>query len=340
MQKTILGRTNLTVSRVGFGALPIQRVDMETAKRILRKAYDNGINFFDTARGYTDSEEKIGNALSDVRENIIIASKTPGRNKKEVLEHLETSLRYLKTDYIDIYQLHNPKTLPDPNDPDSTHSALLEAKEKGLIRFIGITNHKLNLAIEAVKSGLYDTVQFPLNCLSSDEDLQLVDLCKQHNVGFIAMKAMGGGLITSPASTFAFLWQFSNVVPIWGIQHEWELDEFLALEKSPPAMDEKMLEMIEKDRAELAGSYCRGCGYCMPCPVGIEINTSARISLLLKRSPIQNFITDEYRNKMELITKCKECGQCRAKCPYELDTPSLLKTELKKYREFIANLKA
>ena len=334
MKKTRLGKTNLMVSRVGFGALPIQRVDMEKAKYILRKAYDSGINFFDTARGYTDSEEKIGQALSDVRQNIIIASKSPGKDKKSVIEHLEISLKKLRTDYIDIYQLHNPLELPDPNDPNSSYSALLEAKEKGLIRFIGITNHRLDVAMEAVKSGLYDTVQFPLSSLSSVKDLELVEECKKHDVGFIAMKALSGGLITNIASSFAFLWQFENVVPIWGIQKEEELDELLMLEKNPPVLDEKMLEIIENDRAELAGSFCRGCGYCMPCPVEIPINTAARISLLLKRAPYKNFITPEFKEKMLLINQCIECGQCKSKCPYELDTPSLLKSELIKYLDF------
>ena len=145
---------------------------------------------------------------------------------------------------------------------------LPEARQKGLIKYIGITTHKFDIAMKAVKSGLYDTVQFPLSSLSSEKDLELVEECKKHDVGFIAMKALSGGLITNAASTFAFLWQFENVVPIWGIQKEEELDEFLALEKNPPALDENMLRIIENDRAELAGSFCRGCGYCMPCPPG------------------------------------------------------------------------
>lgn len=334
MKKTRLGKTNLMITRVGFGALPIQRIGFEEAKSLLRKAYDAGINFYDTARGYTDSEEKIGYALSDVRHNIIIATKSGGKDKKTVLEHLETSLRNLKTDYIDILQLHNPAKLPDPNDPDSSYNALLEAKQKGLIRHIGITNHKLGIAMEAVKSGLYDTVQFPLSSLSSEKDLELVEECKKQDVGFIAMKAMSGGLITNAASTFAFLWQFENVVPIWGIQKEEELDEFLALEKNPPALDENMLKIIEKDRAELAGSFCRGCGYCMPCPAEIPINVAARISLFMKRAPYKDYITPEFKEKMLLINQCIECGECKSKCPYELDTPNLLKSELEKYLDF------
>ncbi|APC39057.1 aldo/keto reductase [Clostridium estertheticum] len=339
MDKIKLGRTNLMVTRSGFGALPVQRVSFDEAKNILRKAYDNGINFFDTARAYSDSEEKIGYSLSDVRENIIIATKTHAKDRKTLLEHLQTSLINLKTDYIDIYQLHNPDVLPDPKDPEGLYAGLLEAKKKGLIRFIGITNHKLKNAMEAAASGLYDTIQFPLCSLSSDDDLLLIKECKKRNIGLIAMKALSGGLITDASSAFAFLRQFDNVVPIWGIQRETELDEFITLEKNPPLLDDIMWSIINKDRSELSGDFCRGCGYCLPCPAGIEIPTSARISLLLKRAPYQGFLDDSFKEKMELINNCINCGHCKNHCPYKLDTPNLLKRELKSYSEFYAKNK-
>ncbi|MBU3215306.1 aldo/keto reductase [Clostridium estertheticum] len=339
MDKIKLGRTNLMVTRSGFGALPVQRVSFDEAKHILRKAYDNGINFFDTARAYSDSEEKIGYSLADVRENIIIATKTHAKDRKTLLEHLQTSLKNLKTDYIDIYQLHNPDVLPDPKDPEGLYAGLLEAKKKGLIRFIGITNHKLKNAMDAAASGLYDTVQFPLCSLSSDDDLLLIKECKKRNIGLIAMKALSGGLITDASSAFAFLRQFDNVVPIWGIQRETELDEFITLEKNPPLLDDIMWSIINKDRSELSGDFCRGCGYCLPCPAGIEIPTSARISLLLKRAPYQGFLEDSFKEKMELINNCIQCGHCKNHCPYKLDTPNLLKRELKNYSEFYAKNK-
>ncbi|NLO83039.1 MAG: aldo/keto reductase [Clostridiales bacterium] len=336
MEKIKLGRTNLMVSRVGFGALPIQRIGLEDAAYLLRKAYDNGINFFDTARGYTDSEEKIGYALSDVRTDIIIATKTHANDKKTLFENLETSLKNMKTDYIDIYQLHNPSKLPDPDDPDSVYSGLLEAQKKGMVRFIGITNHRLNIAIDAVKSELYDTIQFPLSSLSSDEDLKLVEEAGKRDIGFIAMKPLSGGLITRAAPTFAFLHQFDNVVPIWGIQRESELNEFIRLGNNPPPLDEDMWKTIEEDRKELQGAFCRGCGYCLPCPVDIPISFAARMAFLLRRSPYQNFLSDEWNDRMERIESCINCGQCKNKCPYGLDIPSLLKTMLKDYREFRA----
>ncbi|MBU3142939.1 aldo/keto reductase [Clostridium sp. CF012] len=339
MDKIKLGRTNLMVTRSGFGALPIQRVSFAEAKTILRKAYDNGINFFDTARAYSDSEEKIGHSLADVRNEIIIATKSHAEDRKTLLEHLQISLQNLKTDYVDILQLHNPGILPDPEDPDGLYAGLLEAKKRGLVRFIGITNHKIKNAMDAAASGLYDTIQFPLSSLSADIDLSLIRECSERNVGLIAMKALSGGLINNAASAFSFLRQFDNVVPIWGIQKETELDEFISLEKNPPTLDETMWSIINKDRAELLGDFCRACGYCLPCPAGIEIPTAARISLLLRRAPFQGFLEDTFKEKIELINNCIECGHCKNHCPYKLDTPNLLKRELKNYNEFYAKHK-
>lgn len=336
MDKIRLGRTNLMVTRSGFGALPIQRVSFDEAKTLLVKAYNSGINFFDTARAYTDSEEKIGYALSEVRKDIIIATKSHAQDKNTLFQHLETSLRNMKTDYVDILQLHNPAVLSDPEDPNSLYAGLVEAKKKGMIRFLGITNHRIKVAMEAAASELYDTIQFPLSSLSADADLKLIEECKKYDIGVIAMKALSGGLITNASSTFAFLRQFENVVPIWGIQREKELDEFISFEKNPPVLDDAMWAVINKDRAELAGDFCRGCGYCLPCPAGIEIPTSARITLLLHRSPYQGFLQDDFKEKMNLINNCIECGHCKNHCPYKLDTPNLLKRELKSYNDFYA----
>jgi len=334
MNRIRLGRTGLVIGQSGFGAIPIQRISFDDARSLLTKAHENGVNFFDTARAYTDSEEKIGYALSAVRKDIIIATKSMGGDRDAVLRDLETSLKNLKTDYIDVYQLHNPQKLPDPNDPNSMYGALLEARTKGMIRFLGITNHRVGVALEAVTSGLYDTVQFPLCTLSSTEDLTLIATCKEHDIGLIAMKALSGGLITNAASAFAFLRQYDNVVPIWGIQRESELDQFLDFENNPPALDEPMLKVIENDRKELGGTFCRACGYCLPCPVGISIPMAARMSLLLRRMPSRQFMEDSWRKRMLLIKDCKDCGHCKEHCPYHLDTPNLLREMLKNYEEF------
>ena len=331
-----LGRTGLMVSASSFGALPVQRVSMDEAKKLLRMAYDGGINYFDTANAYSDSEEKIGEALSDVRHNIIISTKSGASDKATLLKHIELSLRRMKTDYIDILQLHNPGTLPDPEDPDSLYGGLLEAQKKGWIRFIGITNHRNQLAWDAVLSGKYDTLQFPFSSISDEKDIALAELARDHDMGFIAMKGLAGGLITNARTTFAFMKQHPWVVPIWGIQRESELQEFLELEKNPPTYDEEMKQLIARDRAELAGNFCHGCGYCQPCPVGILIQNAARMSLLLRRSPYQSWLTDEMNAEMMKIENCLHCGACASRCPYGLDTPRLLAENLADYKQFRA----
>jgi aryl-alcohol dehydrogenase-like predicted oxidoreductase len=335
MDKIRLGRTNLKVTRTSFGALPIQRVEMAEAVKLLYMAYDAGINFYDTARAYSDSEEKLGNAFSNVRENIIIASKSMAKTGKEVLEQIDTSLTKLKTDYIDILQLHTPKEMPDAEDSESIYGALEKAQQQGKIRFKGLTNHRLAVAKEAVESGLFDTIQFPLSAISSKEDLEIIDICRRKDLGVIAMKALSGGLITNIKAAFAFLRQFDNVVPIWGIQREEELREFIELEANPPELDDAMLEAIEKDRKELGQEFCRGCGYCMPCPAEIPINMAARAHLLLERAPSERFLTAQFQEKMTKIDNCIDCGLCMKKCPYNLNTPELLRKVYKIYKTYL-----
>ncbi|WP_312371020.1 aldo/keto reductase [Lachnoclostridium sp.] len=335
MSQMRLGKTELLVNKNGFGALPIQRATVDNSIRILQKAYENGINFFDTARFYTDSEEKIGQALSSVRENIFIATKTAAVNEVAFWRDLEISLSNLKTDYIDLYQFHNPSFCPKPGDGTGLYEAMCKAKEQGKIRHIGITNHRLAVAHEAIDSGLYETLQFPFCYLSTEKELELVEKCKEADIGFIAMKALSGGLITNASAAYAYLDQFETVLPIWGIQREHELDEFLEFSNNPPSLTEEIQQLIDHDRKELLGEFCRGCGYCMPCPAGIEINNCARMSLLLRRSPSELQLTPEVQQKMKKIDDCIHCNQCMAKCPYGLDTPNLLKKNYVDYLEVL-----
>lgn len=279
MVKVTLGGTGITVEKNAFGALPIQRISAQEAVKLLRKAYDSGVTFFDTARFYTDSEEKLGEAFEGMRDKIYIATKTGAADAEGFWKDIHTSLKNLRTDYIDIYQFHNPAFCPKPGDGSGLYEAMLEAKEKGMVRHIGITNHRLRVAHEAVESGLYETLQFPFCYLATEKDIELVEKCKEAGMGFIAMKALSGGLITNSAAAYAFLAQYSHVLPIWGVQRESELDEFLSYIDNPPVMNEELADVIARDREELLGEFCRGCGYCMPCPVGIEINNCARMSL-------------------------------------------------------------
>ena len=335
MEYVVLGRTGLKVNKNGFGALPIQRANKEDAIKILRKAYKNGINFYDTARVYSDSEEKLGEALSDVRENIIIATKTMSTTVEGFWQDLEQSLKLLKTDYIDIYQFHNPSFVPKPNDGTGLYEAMLEAKEAGKIRFIGLTNHRLHVAKEAVECGLYDTLQFPFSYLASVLEEELVHLCKENNVGFICMKALSGGLITRSEIAYAYMRQFDNALPIWGVQRESELDEFISYQTNTPELTDEFKNIIKKEKDELSGEFCRGCGYCMPCPMGIEINNAARMSLMLRRAPSKNWLSEAWQEKMMKIETCIHCGQCLSKCPYHLNTPELLKKNLEDYKTFL-----
>lgn len=337
MTTVTLGRTGITVQKNGFGALPIQRVDTDYAGKLLRKAYEAGITYFDSARAYTDSEEKIGLALSDVRSKIFIATKTMSTTVEGFWEQLHESLKLLKTDYIDVYQFHNPAFCPKPNDGSGLYEAMQEAKQQGKIRFIGLTNHRLSVAEEAVESGLYDVLQFPFCYLASDRDIALVKRCKEQNVGFVSMKGLSGGLLTNSAACYAWQAAFDNALPIWGVQREQELDEFLRYIDNPPSMDDPEIKaVIEKDRAELIGNFCRACGYCMPCPVGITINQCARMSQLIRRSPSAVLMNEENQAMMRKINDCVGCGRCKTRCPYGLDIPNLLKKNLADYEEILA----
>ncbi|MFQ9515095.1 MAG: aldo/keto reductase [Eubacterium sp.] len=337
-RRVILGSTGINVNKNGFGALPVQRVGMDEACKILRKAYDNGIDYFDTARFYSDSEKKIGEALSDVRNQIYIATKTMSTDVEEMKRQLDTSLTDMKTDYIDVYQFHNPSFCPKPDDGTGLYEYMLSLKEQGIVKHIGFTNHRIQVAEEAVESGLYETLQFPFNCLSNERELKLAQTCKERNVGFIAMKALSGGLITNSAAAYAWQLQYDNVLPIWGIQRERELDQFLSYQENEPSMDDPVIKsVIEKDVSELAGEFCRGCGYCMPCPVGIEINNCARRSLLLRRAPIDDQLGGQVEKQMKNIENCIHCNQCKSKCPYGLDTPRLLEENYKDYFHVLEN---
>ena len=340
MKMITLGSTGITVPQNAFGALPVQRVNMETAVEILRRAWTGGMRFFDTARAYSDSEEKLGHAFEKIfqeeRGNIYIATKTQAKTPEAFREQLDTSLKLLKTDYIDIYQFHCADTCWRPGDGTGMYECMLEAKAAGKIRHIGITTHKLGVAREAIESGLYETLQYPLSYLSSEKELELVKLCQEHNMGFVAMKGLAGGLINNSRAAFAFMSQFDNVLPIWGVQKISELEEWLSYMEQAPAMDDEISGFIEKEKAELTGDFCRGCGYCMPCPAGILINNCARMSLMVRRAPSEHWLNEYWQENMKKIEDCLHCGQCMEKCPYELNTPELLEKNYEDYKKILA----
>ncbi len=331
MSRIQLGSTGIEIEKNGFGCLPIQRITKEEAAYLLHKAVAGGMNYFDTARAYSDSEEKLGWAFAGMRDKVVIATKTHAQTGEELREHLETSLRLLNTDYIDVYQFHNPAFVPRPGGEDGLYDAALEAQAQGRIRHIAITNHRLAVAHEAIDSGLYALLQFPYSYLSGPQERELVEKCRTKGMGFVAMKGMAGGLLRDGTAAAVWMAGQEGVVPIWGVQHEWELDQFLSCVPEAPAMTEEFRARIETDRAELTGNFCRSCGYCMPCPVGIEINQCARMSLLLRRMPAAEWLDDHWQGEMKKIENCLHCGQCAARCPYGLDTPQLLQDNYKEY---------
>ncbi|MBQ4353402.1 MAG: aldo/keto reductase [Clostridia bacterium] len=336
MKQITLGSTGITSPQNAFGALPIQRDSAETAVRLLRRAFEGGMTFFDTARSYSDSEEKVGIALSDVRRQITLATKTGASTPDEMKRHIETSLSLLKTDYLDIYQFHCANRCYQPGDGTGMYETMEDFKRQGLVRHIGITCHKIGVAEECVRSGLYETMQFPFSYLSGERELALVELCREKNVGFIAMKGLAGGLITNSRAAMAYMTQFDNVLPIWGIQHEQELDEWLSYMDDTPAFDDEIRALIDDDQYELGGDFCRGCGYCLPCPKKIVINQCARMSLMLRRAPSEAWLSDYWKAEMERITECVNCCACMVRCPYELNTPALLRKNYEDYQNVLA----
>lgn len=336
MKQITLGSTGITVAQNAFGALSIQRISHEAAADLLRKAHAGGMTFFDTARGYSDSEEKLGIAFGGSWDGIYVATKSVSRTPEAVLADLETSLRLLKRDYIDIYQFHNIDRCYRPGDGTGMYECLLEAKKQGRIRHIGATTHKIGIAEEIIASGLYETLQFPFSYLSSPRELALAEKCKEANMGLIAMKALAGGLINRAEAAFAFISQYDNVLPIWGIQREDELRQWLGFFETPAVMNAALEEFIDTERKSILGEFCRGCGYCMPCPVGIQINQCARMSLMLRRAPSQDWLTEYWQKEILKIESCLNCGQCKSRCPYELDIPNLLKKNYEDYQNVLS----
>lgn len=339
MNEVTLGSTGITVKQNAFGALPIQRTPTQEAIRILRRAYEGGMRYFDTARAYSDSEEKLGLAFFNGylnREDVYIATKTQAKDPKEFREDLETSLATLHTDYIDVYQFHMAAQVWRPGDGTGMYEEMLRAKEEGKIRHISITAHKIGVAEEAAASGLYETLQFPFSYLAGERDLALVKLCEEHNVGFICMKGLAGGLINNSRAAMAFMTQHPWALPIWGIQRMSELEEWLSFMDDTPTYDDEIAAFVESERNELMGDFCRGCGYCMPCPAGIEINNCARMTLMLRRAPSASWLNEHWQAEMAKIPSCLHCNQCHSRCPYELDTPTLLEKNYEDYQRVLS----
>ena len=335
MKTITLGKTGITTPQNAFGALPIQRVSKSEAVYLLHRALDGGMTFFDTARAYSDSEEKLGEAFSDRRDRLFLASKTQAKTPEGFWKDLETSLRLLKTDHLDVYQFHCVRQCYAPGDGTGMYEAMLQAKEQGKILHIGITAHQIGVAEQIAASGLYETLQFPFSYLATQRDVDLVMACQKADMGFIVMKGLSGGLFNNAAACMAYLSQYP-VLPIWGVQRREELEQWLSFFDAMPQMTDELAAVIERDRRELLGDFCRGCGYCSPCTVGIVINQCARMSQMVRRAPSADWLSPAWQAEMEKIDQCVDCGICMTRCPYELNIPKLLRKNLEDYRKILS----
>ena len=335
MNTVKLGGTDLEISEVGFGGIPIIPLSNEEAVTIVKYCFDLGITFFDTANMYATSEEKIGAALESVRDKVVIATKTAQRDAKGAAAHIDHSLQLLKTDWIDIYQLHNvsnQEALEQVLAPQGAYQAVSEARDAGKIRFIGISSHSMTTAVEALKTGLFQTLQFPFNFIENDPQNELFPFARQNNVGIIGMKPLGGGLLESAKLCFGFLQQHPYVVPIPGIRSKKEADEIIALYRHPQPLSGNDLKEMKNIQTVLGKKFCHRCEYCMPCEQGVLIPSVLIFQAVAKRlSPEE--VTAWLGKAMESVAACIECGECEEKCPYSLPIADLLKENLALYKE-------
>ncbi len=321
MEKRRLGRTGLMATPISFGALPMQRCTMEEAGAVLIAALDAGINFFDSARAYTDSEAKIGRYIAGRRSEFVLATKSMGRTKEAMAKDIDTSLATMKTEYIDIYQMHNVKNELEWEAvmaPDGALAALKEAQAAGKIHHIGITSHNVDMLIRAVKTGEFSTIQVPFNCVEQKAMQDLFPLARAHDVGMIVMKPLGGGLIDQVDLALRFVLQEEEVVAIPGMDRVEHVKENLAASQNfrplTPAETDKLAELA----AELGSNFCRRCGYCMPCVAGIDIPQMFIFYLQYNRYGLKTAIPERYKGQAVKASACIDCGECEARCPYNL----------------------
>ncbi len=347
METTRLGKTGLHVSRIGFGGIPIQRLTEAEAIRVVQRCLDLGVTFLDTATGYTTSEERIGKAMAARaaaiasgrrREQLVLATKTPARDRTTALEHLEQSLRRLQVKAIDLWQFHNVSTfeaLDQVLGPDGALEAAQQAVEAGKVRHIGISSHSMDVALKAVTLGCFETIQFPFNFVTNEPAERLLPLARQHDVGFIAMKPLGGGLLSDANLCIKYLLQFDGVVPDPGIQRLEEIEEIAAIVAGRWELTAEEQRAIERIRSEVGSRFCRRCGYCEPCPEGVNISTVMNVQSFWKRMPAERLTTGWFAEAVECARECIECGKCEAKCPYHLPIRAMIAENIAFYEQRI-----
>jgi uncharacterized protein len=323
VEKIRLGKTGMMVTRLGFGGIPIQRLGEDEAVKVVQRCLEHGINFFDTANGYTTSEERIGKAIRGRRHEVYLATKSGGRTREDIEKHLDLSLKRLGVDYIDLYQFHqvgNNEAMKTVLDPENGLIQVFEGfKKAGKIRHIGVTSHQMDVAKDLVKSDRFETIMFPFNFITREPAEELLPLCRQHDVGFINMKSMNGGMIDDPAIAFKYLFQFKDIVIIPGIEKTGEIDQIVRIYRGShrltAAEQEKMRQQVEV----LGTQFCRRCEYCQPCTQQIPISMVMTFPSFVKRLPPDWYLKNPWMAPaMARAAECSQCGECEARCPYHL----------------------
>lgn len=332
MKKRVLGKTDLDVSIVGFGGIPIQGLSFEEAGRVLLRAHERGINFFDSARAYTDSEEKMGAALSRHRDKIYLASKALSRSGEKITEELETSLRNFRTEMIDLYQIHSigsDEQLEKVLAPGGAYEALVQARESGTVRWIGITGHSIPVLLAAIKTGLFDTVQFPFNPIEDEWEKEVIPAAREAGMGTICMKPLAGGAIRNAAASLRFALTRGMNIAIPGMDSVEQVDENTAVGEDVQPLTERELEELRREKELWGEKFCRRCAYCMPCPNGLNIPFLFLIEGYYTRYELRDWALARLQSLEKTYEDCAACGECLEKCPYHLPIPDMMEQAAK-----------
>ncbi|MBQ8769506.1 MAG: aldo/keto reductase [Oscillospiraceae bacterium] len=333
MQYTVLGKTGLKISRMGFGGIPIQKIDAEGTKKLMLSLLDAGINYIDTARGYTVSEEYLGFALEGIRQHFVLATKSMSRDRDAMARDIDISLKNLRTDYIDLYQVHNPglADLEKVCAPGGALEALLEAKNAGKIGHIGVTVHTLDVFEAALELPWVETIMFPYNIVETQGEA-LIRRCRDKNIGFICMKPLAGGAIDDATLALRFVMQNPDVtVVIPGMAEEVELAQNIAAVSDASPLTPGELEKIQAIRDSLGTQFCRRCNYCAPCTVGIPISGVFMMEGYLSRYGLEDWARARYDGFAKTASDCIGCGVCETRCPYKLPIREMLQRAVKTF---------
>jgi uncharacterized protein len=336
LEKMRLGKTNMMVTRLGFGGIPIQRCTQDEAVAVVKKCLDLGLTFIDTANAYTTSEVCVGKAIAGRRKDVIIATKTGARDRATAEKHLALSLKQLGTDYIDLYQFHNiadKEALKKVMGPGGSMEVFQEAKKKGVIKHIGVTSHSLDMAKEMVQMDIFESILFPINFVTDEAERELLPLCRKHDVGFIAMKPLAGGMLDNATLCFKYIFNLPDVVSVPGIEKPQEIEEIVSILNKPLKLTKTEEKEMKRIREELGPSFCHRCDYCQPCTTGIPISQVMTSPSFFKRQPPERFFTGNIVEAIKKAEGCSECGECETRCPYHLHIIETVAARVKWFNE-------